>query len=450
MAASKSTLLIVLPGRAGRQPVLERLQALARIVVLVPSAHIESSSWAKALVGDDAWIQFDGSCALVDNAWNAVSAWLRGEYTLSSESSSASVPARRRIDGAFSFDEFGVELGSYICEQLGVPATPATTMAMLRNKRLFRERCEVAGVPAVRYTRRQLCTQEDLDRVLKEPGGWLFPSVLKPAKGAGSWYLKKVEGPEELVREWAHLTDSMSNGSFPADICAAGFVLEEYFPGHEVDVDGWARDGKCEFCLVSDNRPAKEPYFLELGGIYPSQLPAHAIEKLEQLTQDVVAAFPGLHGAFHFEAKIDKQLLRVMPIELNARVGGAECPASVEAVSGYYLPCVAAQLALGLPCERETAPQHAVVASTNVHIFEQGIIAELTDFEVDFVANKLVTSTLFTALVGKPHQPNNGSLSCLGWMAAGGETMEEAERNLNTAVGQARVVITPAPVIGGQ
>ena len=39
------------------------------------------------------------------------------------------------------------------------------------------------------------------------------------------------------------------------------------------------------FCVVADNRPAVEPYFLEVGGIYPSQLPAPAVAALEKLTK---------------------------------------------------------------------------------------------------------------------------------------------------------------------
>merc|ERR1712166_1237887 len=137
----------------------------------------------------------------------------------------------------------------------------------------------------------------------------------------------------------------LESGSFPTDVKCQGFVLEEYIPGVEVDVDGWASNGKVQFMLVSDNRAAVEPNFLEIGGIYPSQLPSECLAGIEQMTTAVFGAFPGVTGCFHLEAKlqVDKPF-EVFPIELNMRTGGAECPSSVAAVSGYYLPVVAAQL----------------------------------------------------------------------------------------------------------
>merc|ERR1719215_2179122 len=219
-----------------------------------------------------------------------------------------------------------------------------------------------------------------------------------------------------------------------------GFLLEEYFGGQEVDVDGWARKGKVEFQMVSDNRPAIEPHFLEMGGVYPSQLPKELVTKLEDLTRGVVEAFPGFHGAFHFEAKVDIKTCEVMPIELNTRCGGAECPACVRAVTGYYLPEVAARLALDLPVEPKVS-QYPVVASINLHRFEQGVITECSKAGLNSKECEVLACELW-GVPGKQHQPNVGSISCLGWMAAGGSTAEEAERNLRKAESQLRITIT--------
>merc|ERR1719506_2515864 len=197
---------------------------------------------------------------------------------------------------------------------------------------------------------------EDVEAILNDQHV-RFPAVLKPAKGGGSWYIQKINTPSELKDIWENLSTEClgSKGGFPPEIKEAGFTLEEYFLGDEIDVDGWARNGTVEFCMVSDNRPAIEPHFLEAGGVYPSQLPLVAIEKLKALTSQVTEAFPGVHSCFHFEAKINMETLEVMPIEFNARVGGAECPASVEAVTGFYLPEVMACLALN----REVSMQSA-------------------------------------------------------------------------------------------
>ena len=46
--------------------------------------------------------------------------------------------------------------------------------------------------------------------------------------------------------------------------------------------------------LISDNNAAIEPWFLELGGMYPSALPETRLESLRRLTRDVVASFEGV------------------------------------------------------------------------------------------------------------------------------------------------------------
>ena len=92
-------------------------------------------------------------------------------------------------------------------------------------------------------------------------------------------------------------------------------MLEEYIPGAEIDIDGWAIDGEVQlascmctlvlcsivyavyqvqFMLISDNNAAREPWFLELGGTYPSALPEATLESLRSLARDVVASFEGV------------------------------------------------------------------------------------------------------------------------------------------------------------
>jgi len=430
--APKKILLLILPGAAGRQVVLQRLQKLARVVVLVPVSAVQRSDWAKEFVGND-WIEWDGTEQDFDRACQAVQAWLELHSGCS-------------INGAMTYDDFGIELCAQICKHFGLPGNSYDEVLQVRNKVHFRDLCAKVGLPTVRST--ALHTDDDVERVIHAATEWPFPSVLKPAKGAGSWYVRKVDSAADLLETWQTLSRRLTGSPFPEEIKKAGFTLEEYFGGHEVDIDGWIRHGKVEFCLVSDNKPALEPHFLELGGIYPTQLHAEAVEMLKQLMASVAKAFPGLHSCFHFEAKINKKTLEAMPLELNLRAGGAECPASVESVTGYYLPEVAALLALDLPVVTSTPDtlqgfRHDVVASSNIYVHHAGILSECTDQYIDRTATKLVTSVLFSNNIGRMHEPNCGSMSCLGWLAAGGATVEEAELNLNVALTQTCIQVEP-------
>ena len=89
----------------------------------------------------------------------------------------------------------------------------------------------------------------------------------------------------------------------------------------------------------------------------------------------------------------------------------------------------------------EAGERHKCVASTNIHIDLEGVLLECSDEQLDAQATKLVTCVLFKESVGKKHVPNNGSQSCLGWVACGGNTLKEAEENLQQALSQVSIQI---------
>ena len=149
-----------------------------------------------------------------------------------------------------------------------------------------------------------------------------------------------------------------------------------------------------------------------------------------------------------------------MAIEINCRLGGAECPASVEAVLGECPIAAGARLALGMPdldfseledfedespfpcldpnywksCRR----RYAVCSTINLYLDRAGELTELSFGVVDARDLKLVGCVMYGAK-GKQYSPGNGSKSCLGWIACGGDTAAEAEDNLRRAVAQVSI-----------
>eukprot|EP00435_Cladocopium_sp_Y103_P015737 s3563_g3.t2 len=340
--AASELLLIILPGRSGREAVLRRIiDEVGPVAVLVPERLLAASAWAKQLVS--AWIDFKGPG--LEDAWKAVSQWMAS--------------SGRRISGCTTWDEWGIDICAYLCapERLHLPYTPLSTVRQVRNKFHFREACRQAALPSCRCA--NVHRKDELLVALEKE--WRYPLILKPARGAGSYYCRRVESKDELLEIFDALDErfrtekktpeehrSRYGGSLFAklrarDDVSAGWILEEWFSGLEVD------DGEVEWMLVSDNKPVLSHACCETGGVYPSQLPEDLVELLRELTRKVVLACPGLHSAFHFEALINPDSQEVMPVELNLRLGGAECPCGVEAVTGIFLPLAAARLALGQP-----------------------------------------------------------------------------------------------------
>ncbi|CAJ1401295.1 unnamed protein product [Effrenium voratum] len=421
-------LLIVLPGRSGREPVLRRLcAALApvRLAVLVPRRLSPYSDWAKHLA--HAWIEFgDESGFALHDAWEAVSQWLGC--------------SDERVLGCTTWDEWGIEICAYLCceERLNLRYTPLDTVRHVRNKVRFREACAKAGVPVPGFAGIQ--NEAQLESVLEKP--WRFPTVLKPAQGAGSYYCRKAESAGELLEVFAVLDDQFrKERSTPEGDIAAGWILEEWFTGQEVDIDGWAKEGQVEWFLISDNKPVLGQGCCETGGLYPSQLPEELQQKLEALTRQVVAACPGLHSAFHFEALVNLETKAVMPVELNLRVGGAECPCCVEAVTGVFLPLCAAELALGRPVTPPSAPKAVVAASSNEYAPCAGTVQACEGSE-ELFADEHFLGGAFFAREGASYVPGRGSMSCLCWLAAKGGDAEEAERNLQRCISNCRLQVS--------
>eukprot|EP00434_Breviolum_minutum_P009333 symbB.v1.2.008226.t1/scaffold497.1/size195672/8 len=177
----------------------------------------------------------------------------------------------------------------------------------------------------------------------------------------------------------------------------------------------------------------------EMGGMYPSQLPTEIQELLRELTRKVVLASPGLHSAFHFEALVKQDTQEVMPVELNLRVGGAECPCAVEAVTGVFLPLAAAHLALG----QETMPSSElpkvqVAASTNEYASHAGIV-EACEGSEELYADPAFLGAAFFPAKGASYEPLKGSMSCLCWICAGGGNAAEAAENLQRCISLCRL-----------
>ena len=402
---------------------------VSNLVVLEPKSQMQHSAWAKPYVKDLFYYEEeDGQTPAREreSAMAALESW-RARSGI-------------QVDGVMSYDEFGVSLASHLGSALGFPCNLPRSIVRLNDKYTFRKACLEHGIPFVRFA--SVGSNDEVESVLRDPT-WKYPLVLKPRHGAGSWCVRRVNAPEDLKGIWRFSHDLMAHTNLPPERQSSGFIVEEFFDGCEVDIDGWAVDSRVQFCQISDNNPPIEPFFLETGGTYPTRLPKEAKRALLRLTEDVFRAFPGINSCFHFEARI-REVQRedgskdyiCMPLELNCRVGGAECPASVEATTGYNLAQVSSCIALGQPdAAHRGDPKHKIVCSTNLHPTEEGELVELSSKHVKFDECKVVDLTLFHTSLGNQFTLNelNGSSTSLGWISCGGESYDEARYNLKRA-----------------
>ena len=429
------SLLIVRAGDQRKLPYLSLFkEAVNQVFTLEPQSSAIKSSWSSPYITDR--ILYDDSnrsnAAPGDDRSNALAA-------VKSWSERTNV----RLDGVLSYTDNGNKIAPHLAKQLSLTHSDPSSIGSLTDKYLFRQRLLESGVPSVRF--RLLRNKQDVDAVVQDTS-WRFPVVLKPRQASGKICIKKLTNSKQLEECFETMQQALRFQLSKRGMGLASpgdFVLEEYFEGHEVDIDGWARNSQVEFCQIADNNPPVEPHFLETGGTYPTQLPDDARTALTSLTQSVLSAFPSVHSCFHFEARIRKQRKGdgsfgyvCVPIELNCRVGGAECPASFKAITGYDLAKVSASIALGLPVPPPCSkPQHRVVRSINLHSSTEALDLDMALNSFDPSDRKLVSMNIFNPQTRHFLTDCNDANSVpLGWISCGGNSIEEAQLNLMETV----------------
>jgi hypothetical protein len=118
-------------------------------------------------------------------------------------------------------------------------------------------------------------------------------------------------------------------------------LIEEFFDGHELDIDILVQDNKAVFIGITDNLKPLEPLFYETGSVTPS-LELNKEEKfaIECIISDWIPRLDIRDALLHFEVLCRPVSLYpnreyntekpfqslgefIMPIEINCRMGGS-------------------------------------------------------------------------------------------------------------------------------
>lgn len=332
-----------------------------------------------------------------------------------------------KLDGVATFLEDDVLLTSKIADRHHLIGTNFKVANRVRNKFLFREFCANNNLPIVKF--KELKTVKDLDEVVKN---FSFPLVVKPAYGAGSAFVVKVNDEEELRESYDYVKKEMSPKTESALTDGLAVFVEEYIDGDEVDLDILVQNGKIKFCAISDNGQTKEPFFIETTRMTPSNLPIKNQDQLLTMADETLEKLGILNGCVHFEAKSTPK--GPMPLEINLRLGGDEVYASVKEawrvdlienylkiVCGLYIP----------KFEFPDEPYQYLVAET----FSSEHSGILVNLEIDEKLKKLpfVEEFQFEKKIGDSVMAPPYGYEYLGWILVSGHNPLDAQDNLRLA-----------------
>ena len=331
------------------------------------------------------------------------------------------------LDGAITFLEDDVLLTSKIIDKYKLVGTPYKIANRVRNKYLFREFCLANNLPAVKF--RELKNSRDLEEVIKT---FTFPLVVKPAYGAASAFVMRVNNEEELRESYKYLKKEISPKIESALNDGLDVFVEEYIDGDEIDLDILIQNGKIKFSALSDNGKTKEPFFIETTRLTPSSLPPKNQAELLALADETLEKLGILNGCVHFEAKSTAR--GPIPLEINLRLGGDEVYPSVKAAWHVDLIENILKIACGLYIPKFEFPDgpYEYLAAETFSSDHSGILVNLEIAE-DLKRRSYVKEFEFDKKIGDSVLSPPDGYEYLGWLLVSGHNPLDAQDNLRDA-----------------
>ncbi len=337
--------------------------------------------------------------------------------------------AERPFTAILNRKEKCVVPAAVLASGLGLPpilAAPELARDKYEMRRALNGTASFPGTVLIRDAR-------DLSRVPDE----MFPSVLKPRFGFNSRSAMRVGDRRELASAYG---DQYARYSIlpKQDGTNSDFVVEEYIPGTEHNVESLLKDGRVVFHLISDKIEMLPPFFIEMGDNMPSTLPAAAQQACMDAAGKAVEALGIRNGWTHTEVK--RQGNQVLVVESAARMGGGYFEELIDAVFGIHRMGMLIGMYLGsVPAQAPACRVHAAARRVVVYGAQRMRMLRNPEILTRSSRIKLVwplhVDQINRSMAGPPFDFNN---TLFEFMALG-ESAREAEELANGIIGEARL-----------
>lgn len=400
------TILLVNTGPLKKKFIIQKLKKLGLKIV----ALHQEKNWAKDYIDD--WILAD--------TYNHEQALFKVKDYLKDGS--------KKINGAITFWEDDILLTSKIIDQFNFIGIPYKTAAKCRNKYLFRQFCQQNKINAPRH--RLIHTFKDLSLITKD---FQFPLVIKPAFGASSAYVVKVNNQQELNKSFNYIKNNISAKTESALTDGFEIFVEEYLYGLEVDVDVLIQNSQIVYYSISDNfNKNRGQFFVDSGQGLPSNLPANQQADLLNLIKDILNKLAIKNACLHFEAKATPK--GPYPLELNLRMGGDYVYFYNKSVYGIDLIASVAKIATGVnlaPMLNLTPQKHII--GWDLHPNFSGRLIKLNINQKLKQQKYLEQINIYKKINDQILVPPLG-FEHLGWLTVSGQSFSQAKNNLTDAL----------------
>ena len=241
------------------------------------------------------------------------------------------------VDGVMSFaTDPGVTTAAYVCEQLGLPTCPYSSVEILQNKDKFRRFLKENGfkVPAS-------AGYESIDEAISDAGRFQWPVIVKPVDSAGSKGVTKVNSPDKL-REAIYEALRFS--------ISGRFIIEEFIEklGDSSDTDCFSINGKMAFVSFSNQKfdeGAQNPY-TPAGYSWPSKMSLENQKELANEFQRLISLLKLGTSIYNVETRVGRDGKPYI-MEFTPRGGGNRLSEVLHYATGVNLIRNAVKAAVG-------------------------------------------------------------------------------------------------------
>ncbi|MGC9219951.1 MAG: ATP-grasp domain-containing protein [Solirubrobacteraceae bacterium] len=249
----------------------------------------------------------------------------------------AATLAAAGIDGIVTFRDELLPVAAELATRLDRRHNSVDSVAALTNKFLQRQALGAAGVAQPRFWHLDAgLAHAEIHRIAASVS---YPAMVKPAHGAASRGVRKVQSVPELIAAYDAGSEQLAE-----EYMADSAVGDDWF-GSYVSVESTVSGTDISHVAVT-GRFLLSDGFRENGIFIPSALDAQTTHQVLELASAAIRALEVTDSCLHIEIKLTPEGPKI--IEVNGRLGGGP-PAVLSSVSDVNLFRVAADIALGRP-----------------------------------------------------------------------------------------------------
>lgn len=198
---------------------------------------------------------------------------------------------------------------AYVAEQMGLPGIGYDCALRFTDKYIMRQYGQQLGIPVPKHlVASSLAEARDAAEKLG------FPLVIKPVDNQGSRGVTKINSIETLEGKYRSAVENS-----PQHLV----ILEQFFPGIEVVVQGFVSNFKFTNLIIGDRKYFNlKDLFIPKQTIFPTKIEAPLKKKVLALNARLIKGFGPAFGITHSEFIVNPETGDIHLVETAIRGGG--------------------------------------------------------------------------------------------------------------------------------